>query len=79
MSRPDENRPNTLWPVGTHVEFVDAWGRNPVQARVIRHINQFEVLAEDARGVRHCGQTWRIATAPVPAGGFDDQFRDLLG
>ncbi|MEH0291812.1 hypothetical protein V6R98_02185 [Agrobacterium sp. CCNWLW71] len=59
-----ENRPNTLWPVGTKVTYLNAYGLEPVDGAVIKHYGETNVLVEDARGVRHFGATWRIATTP---------------
>lgn len=57
-------RPNTLWPIGTSVEFVDAWGRNPITGRVARHYGESNVLVEEPRGVVHFGATARITSDP---------------
>lgn len=73
-----KNRPNTLWPIGTPVLFLDAWGKKPVYGKVIRHYKEHEVLVEELSEVRHFGQTWRIATEP-PAPESEDDFDDLLG
>ncbi|KDR87703.1 hypothetical protein L905_19080 [Agrobacterium sp. TS43] len=59
-----ENRPNVLWPVGTKVTYLNAYGLEPVEGVVIKHYGETNVLVEDGRGVRHFGATWRIATAP---------------
>lgn len=57
-----ENRPNTLWPVGSKVSYGDAWGRNPVEGSIKKHYGDTNVLVEDATGVVHFGPTWRIET-----------------
>jgi hypothetical protein len=59
-----ENRPNTLWPVGTKVTYLNAYGLEPIDGVVIKHYGETNVLVEDPRGVRHFGATWRIFTAP---------------
>lgn len=59
-----ENRPNTLWPIGTKVTYLNAYGLEPVDGVVIKHYGDFNVLVEDGLGVRHFGATWRISTAP---------------
>jgi hypothetical protein len=69
------NRPNTLWPVGTVVTFVDAWGANPLRGRVIRHYGTVEALIESAGEIRHFCQTWRITSEP-PASDLD--FEEML-
>ncbi|NSZ73920.1 hypothetical protein G6L74_09220 [Agrobacterium tumefaciens] len=59
-----ENRPNSLWPVGTKVTYLNAYGLEPVDGVVIKHYGATNVLVEDGRGVRHFGATWRISNAP---------------
>lgn len=71
------DRPNTLWPKGAEVRFLDAYGKNPRRCRVLKHINEFDLLVEDERGIRHLGKTWRVADEP-PAP-VADMFEDLLG
>lgn len=74
-----ENLPSSLWPIGSHVVYLDAYGHNPVKGKVIQHYAiETNVLVEDERGVRHFGQTWRIASEP-PSEKDDEIFDDLLG
>lgn len=70
------DQPNSLWPVGSRVTFVDARGFSPRPGQVIRHYNQQEVLIEDDRGVHHFCRTWRIKTNPRPLDSFDDLLGD---
>lgn len=62
-----ENRPNTLWPVGTKVTYLNAYGLEPVDGIITRHYGETNVLVEDARGVRYFGATWRISSQPPAA------------
>lgn len=74
-----ENLPSKLWPIGTPVDYLDAYGFNPVKGKVIAHYAiETNVLVEDTRGIRHFGQTWRIATEP-PSEKASHLFDDLLG
>lgn len=59
-----QNPPNKNWPLGTRVDFLDAWGRNPVAGRITAHYGEHEVRVEEPRGVVHTGQTWRIVDEP---------------
>lgn len=70
-------RCNLLWPFGTTVTFVDAYGRNPVKGKIIKFYGETNVLVEDGRGVTHFGSTDRIVS-PVPSS-QRDPFDDLLG
>lgn len=74
-----ENRPSKLWPIGSAVDYLDAYGLNPVKGKVIAHYPvETNILVEDTRGIRHFGQTWRIDSAP-PSEKGNDLFDDLLG
>lgn len=72
--------PNTDFPVGTKVSFVDPYGRNPVEARVRRHFGETDVTVEDERGVIYFGATWRIVAVlgapekPKPSVDLNDLF-----
>lgn len=73
-----ENRLSSLWPLKTEVIYLDAWGLNPVKGKVVQHYdNPHNIRVEDAHGIVHFGQTWRIDGDPPSQ--FEDDFADLLG
>ncbi len=72
--------PNTTYPIGTRVGFLDPWGRNPIEGVVARHYGETDILIEDARGVVYFGATWRVesvlGSAPAKLSAID--LSDLL-
>jgi hypothetical protein len=71
------DRPKTLWPVGSKVQFLDAWMRNPSTGTVVNvTTGDHHLCADDTRGIRHYLHTDRITSAPP---GPDLPFDDLLG
>lgn len=56
------NPPNSEFPLGSRVSFVDAWGERPVEGRVTAHYGTDQIRVEDVDGVVYTGLTWR-ATA----------------
>jgi hypothetical protein len=59
-----ELRRNDAWPVGTQIQFVDAWGNNLTTGKVVAvKCDVFSLCADDARGVRYHLRTDRIRTS----------------
>ena len=46
--------------VGEKVQFLDAYGKNPVNATILKFYERNAVLVEDDRGIRHYGGLWRL-------------------
>lgn len=46
--------------VGDKIQFLDAYGKNPVKATILKLYERSAVLVEDDRGIRHYGGVWRV-------------------
>lgn len=66
------------WPVGRRVTVLDAWMRNPVEAKIFRHWNSEHVGAEDDRGLRYYAHVGRLRNLNIQKPDVSD-FDDILG
>lgn len=79
MTRPQGDRPNTLWPIGSKVTVTDAHGLDAIDGKRIpcSSPNPVWILVEAPNGLRRFSHTdWIITEPPAEKIGFDD---DLLG
>jgi len=72
------DRPVDAWPVGNRVVLLDAWMRNPVEVKIIRHWNADHVGADDVTGLRYYAHVGRIERRISKELELDD-FDDILG
>jgi hypothetical protein len=75
-----EITPAADWPLGNRIVLLDAYMRNPIEVKVIRHPNADHLVGEDERGVVYYARTDRVVGS-VPGNddsGFYD-FSDILG
>jgi hypothetical protein len=66
------------WPVGTRVELLDAWFRNPIEVKVTKHPNAEHIISEDDRGVVYYAHYKRITRIVKKATPDRLSFEDLL-
>jgi hypothetical protein len=88
MKKPMTNSPTSLgerpveaWPVGSVVILLDAWMRNPVEVKIIRHWNADHIGAECGHGLRYYAHVGRIelSISRPAAPRSIDEFDDILG
>ena len=75
-----KDRPNSLWPMGSRFDLLDADRRNPIEVRrVAVDTNDLHVVGEDANGIRHYAHTDRIVSEARFEKKAVESFDDLLG
>lgn len=75
-----EITPSSSWPIGRRIILLDAYMRNPIDAKVTRHPNADHVIVEDDRGVVYFARTDRITGfSTVDRQRKVDDFADILG
>lgn len=66
MASQEPPRHKDSWPVGTRVEFVDAWGLQRYQGRVARvKTDDYHLCVDDDRGVRFYIHTRQIEQSTI--------------
>lgn len=74
--------PSTNWPLHSRIILLDAWMKNPIAVKVIKHPNDEHLVAEDDRGIVYYARTDRVV-GPDPnfsqLTNISDDFADILG
>ncbi|QXV73577.1 hypothetical protein [Rhizobium phage RHph_X2_30] len=77
-----EVTPATNWPLKSRIILLDAWMKNPIGVKVIKHPNADHLVAEDERGIVYYARTDRVVGFDPYFSGLTniyDDFADILG